>query len=326
MIRFANRQDVDAIMQFINSYWKNGHILATNKEFFEYEHCKDDEVTYVVSENEDGGIDAILGYIPYGKHNRDAMTVMWKVNHTNNPTLGIEMFNYLRENADIRILASPGSNKKLRGLYSYMGYKFGKMNHWYRLNNLNEYKIAKILDDYIPQNAIKDCTYVKFNTWEELEARFDFDIYYKSNPKPLKESWYIKKRYFNHPIYSYDVYGLEGQDGIIKTLLVFRKINLEESAVIRLIDCIGEFEQIKYATGLLDDLLRRSDAEYVDCYESGLQPNVLSDAGWIKREDTENIIPNYFSPFVQENIEIYYFTTDEEIVLFKGDGDQDRPN
>jgi hypothetical protein len=40
-----------------------------------------------------------------------------------------------------------------------------------------------------------------------------------------------------------------------------------------------------------------------------------------------NIIPNYFEPFVAENIDIYFFSnTNEKVYIFKGDGDQDRPN
>ncbi len=34
----------------------------------------------------------------------------------------------------------------------------------------------------------------------------------------------------------------------------------------------------------------------------------------------------YFDPFLRENIEIWYQKSKEEIVIFKADGDQDRPN
>lgn len=54
--------------------------------------------------------------------------------------------------------------------------------------------------------------------------------------------------------------------------------------------------------------------------------DLFKQGGWVKREETSNIIPNYFSPFEMKNIEIYYFSSDEDIILFKGDGDQDRPN
>lgn len=45
----------------------------------------------------------------------------------------------------------------------------------------------------------------------------------------------------------------------------------------------------------------------------------------LKENDT-NIIPNYFSPYVAENIDIYVGAKYKGAVFFKADGDQDRPN
>lgn len=39
-----------------------------------------------------------------------------------------------------------------------------------------------------------------------------------------------------------------------------------------------------------------------------------------------NIMPDYFAPFEQRNIDIYYMSEIEDVILFKGDGDMDRPN
>lgn len=326
MIRFAGEDDIQGIMDFIDRYWKQGHILGTNEAFFRYEHLLGGEVTYVISENAEGGIDAILGYIPYGKKNRDVMTVMWKANHTGNPTLGLDLFHFLQQNADVRIVASPGSGKKLRGLYTYLGYQFGKMTQWYRLCEKEEYRIANIKDRRIPQPKHGQFCYKKYDTWNSLTADFDFEAYYNTNPKPLKEDWYFKKRYFDHPIYQYDIYGLINEENRVNTLLVFRLTSIDGACVLRFIDSIGNYENIKNATALIDSLLAQYGAEYIDCYETGVADRYFSEAGWIKTEETVNIIPNYFAPFVQENIDIYYFSTDPDVILFKGDGDQDRPS
>ena len=61
-------------------------------------------------------------------------------------------------------------------------------------------------------------------------------------------------------------------------------------------------------------------------HEAGLDADRLYSAGWINVDETNNTIPNYFSPFRQENIDVYYCSSDKEAVLFRGDGDQDRPN
>ena len=326
MIRFAKEADIDRIMAFIDTYWKKGHILGTNREFFKYEHLLDEGVTYVISENDSGTIEAILGYIPYAKQHRDVMTVMWKANHTAEPFLGIKLFNFLKANGDVRIMASPGSNPNLKRFYDSLRYPFGKMNHWYRLNRKKDvFCLAKVEDQSVPE-TYGDVRFKLYSTWNELDQGFDWIGYQNSNPKPYKEKWYIEKRYFNHPIYKYKAYGLTEGDGPAKLLMIVRKAEANDSYALRLVDLIGNIELISSASNLLDTLLLENDAEYIDCYEVGVNAETMLSAGFTKTENTKNIIPNYFAPFVQENIDIYYFSSDPETVLFKGDGDQDRPN
>ena len=43
-IRLAMYSEISEIMQFIDEYWKKGHILATNRDFFEYEMVVDGQV------------------------------------------------------------------------------------------------------------------------------------------------------------------------------------------------------------------------------------------------------------------------------------------
>ena len=47
---------------------------------------------------------------------------------------------------------------------------------------------------------------VEFNNFEEVKRNFVLNKVYKF--LPYKEDWYIKKRYFNHPIYRYRVWGI----------------------------------------------------------------------------------------------------------------------
>lgn len=327
MIRFAKEPDIDRIMAFIDQYWRKGHILSTNRDFFVYEHLLEEGVGYVISEDDEGAINAILGYIPYGKQHRDVMMVMWKANHTASPTLGLELYDYLKQNVDARSLSAPGSNKKLKGLHIYLGNRFGKMSHWYKLNPaVSDFRIAKVSDSAVLLSKACSNDYVKLESWEQLERSFDFEAYHAADPHPYKEPWYLKKRYFDHPIYTYDVYGLKDTQGIVKTLFVFRTVSIEQASALRWVDCIGDFSRIPAAGTMMDAILSASGAEYVDCYESGLPDAYFEAGGWRKVEGSNNVIPNYFAPFVQENIDIYYFSTDHDMVLFKGDGDQDRPN
>lgn len=64
----------------------------------------------------------------------------------------------------------------------------------------------------------------------------------------------------------------------------------------------------------------------MDLYSYGVAEETMAQAGFRLRKDDKNIIPNYFEPFVQENVEIYVQVPDEPIAIFRGDGDMDRPN
>ena len=67
--------------------------------------------------------------------------------------------------------------------------------------------------------------------------------------------------------------------------------------------------------------------EYADFYVQGFENQYIFEAGFSERiEGDENVIPNYFSPFEQRNIEIYVSGNIEKGLFCKADGDQDRPN
>ncbi|MDA1382070.1 hypothetical protein PCI56_26850 [Plesiomonas shigelloides subsp. oncorhynchi] len=51
-----------------------------------------------------------------------------------------------------------------------------------------------------------------------------------------------------------------------------------------------------------------------------------SGSGFIKSSESV-IIPNYFEPFEMRNVKIdYAYKANKDLVIFRGDSDQDRPN
>ena len=98
--------------------------------------------------------------------------------------------------------------------------------------------------------------------------------------------------------------------------------------VLRLVDFIGADEVLPRLGKALDALLQRSGAEYLDCYNAGIAPAVWQAAGLRERLPGDGVvIPNYLTPPLHANTEYFYFTNrPENFVLFKADGDQDRPN
>ena len=323
MIRFATPNDAPKIMKFIDDYWKKNHILARDEKFFRYFYQDGENLNFVIAEDEIA-VNAILGFVPYANTNRDVLLALWKANHTSDPLLGMKLLDYLNKNGDTNILACVGINPKTTiPLYEYLGYKTGKMKHWYRLNKNCEYKIAVVEDKKVPPTKNFPCK--EFSTFEEMTSAMDMEQYKNSSPKPYKENWYIKKRYFDHPVFKYYAFGVE-DSGKVRAVFFYRVQECNNSRALRLIDCIGDCRDFEKIGGILDTLLERHKAEYVDIYEVGVDDEKFFKAGFLQVEGSGNIIPNYFAPYEAKNVDIYYCTIDAEIILFNGDGDQDRPS
>jgi hypothetical protein len=68
--------------------------------------------------------------------------------------------------------------------------------------------------------------------------------------------------------------------------------------------------------------------EYIDLLSWGLNGGELNEAGFANcREFVDCVVPEYFSPFSQATVERWLFTNlPNTEIIYKGDGDQDRPN
>lgn len=327
-VRQAIYDDIPNIMRFIREHWAREHILGNDRAFLEYEMCAREDVHYVVAENRNtGALEGILGFIPYGRENCDIMLALWKNAAQGAPMLGVRLLEYLCNNSNIRTVACVGINKRTRGIYEYVGFTTGELQHYYRLGNFAEYRIAVIKDKIIPPVSSKGAAnLIKVTSMAELLKYFDWDQYRASGVIPYKEPWYIEKRYFDHPIYTYDVYAVERSGMETNTVIVAREQECRGGKVLRIVDALGDTDTLADCGAAIQELLDHNGYEYVDFYEYGISDEIMQKAGFTAQLK-ENIIPNYFSPFVQQEIPIYYCSNSmDNFRVFKGDGDQDRPN
>lgn len=326
VIRYATEKDIPLIKTFIDANWKKDHILVRKDGLFEWQYISD-KLDYVIGIDKDGQIQGMLGFISYSNDmHRDIATSMWKAN-PGTGFLGIKLLMFVMDNEKHRALFSPGINIKTSGgIYKRMGITTGRMHQWYRLNDKSEYIVANIKNKSIPKYSIKQCTnIINYLSYEMFIKDFNHEKYVNKAVVPYKSLEYIRRRYFEHPVYDYLKFGVI-EDGETKAVFIVRIQPCNKTKVLRFVDCIGDYSLLGNVTEFLDHLLDETDAEYIDMYEKGLSVEMLINAGWTNLAETQNIIPNYFSPYEQCNIDIYYCTTAEDIILFRGDGDQDRPN
>jgi hypothetical protein len=333
-ISLASVDDISKIMSFINSEWKEGHILARNQYFFLYEHQNRDQINFVISKAKDMQINGVLGFIPSAlDEESDVATVIWKVAKNNdNPILGIQLLQYLQQVKGIRTVFSVGINKKTIGIYKYLGMHTNSLDQFVMLNrNIREFKIAKVAksNDFRGSEVSSGENYEIKQITDDLELQgFDFEGY-KQNI-PFKNLKYFSKRYLHHPIYKYNVYGAFFMNKIVG-LIVTRVQSYDESQAVRIVDFIGDEKCFGDFGSFLRELILKERYEYADFYCFGLDKSTLNNAGFhiVDPLQEDLIIPNYFAPFVQKNVLIHFFAHTDKInnlKLFKADGDQDRPN
>ena len=147
---------------------------------------------------------------------------------------------------------------------------------------------------------------------------------------PRKDLWYLQRRYFAFPYFRYDVWAAREQ-GRLLAYAVTRTVSAADTGcapVLRLVDFIGA-----------DEVLPRLGRRWMR-FCSAAEPNISTAitpgsprpfwqaAGLRERLPGDGVvIPNYLTPPLHDNTEYFYFTNrPENFVLFKADGDQDRPN
>jgi len=335
-IQLAKTADIDNIMQFVDKYWRKGHILSRDKELFKYEYADGDKVNFVLAIDKNTQlIEGIFGFIKCSNtkdaKRKDIWGSMWMVNdsHDNIPLLGIELAKRALILTGCRTHigngANPNTTVPLRRIF--FGEKVVRMKQYYYLNpEIDDYKIALIKekDNSIATPVVNKTYITQFHSIDEVKKCFDIE---SIDAIPYKDNWYVNKRYFCHPYYKYAVYGLAGNNGKSEALLVTRALECNGSRILRIVDYIGKHELFSGLGKQFEKLMKDNKFEYIDFYTHGFDEKSILNAGFkLRTDDDPNIIPNYFEPFLRENVDIWAHYKLDGTLFFKADGDQDRPN
>ena len=175
-IRLATPNDIDNIMAFLKAYWDKNHILAVNRDFFEYEFRVGDRVNYILAVNrQTGKIDACEGIYIYSKGDDDTEPFdmaggMFRTSpHALLPFLGLEILYRKRFMMGVKMRSYIGIGAKKETTYILTKKYFkddmvGRLDHFYRLNDKKEYQIA-----HITHKTILDIDFRIKQNWCYLE-------------------------------------------------------------------------------------------------------------------------------------------------------------
>ncbi len=331
-IRLAAREDIPAIMRFLDENWRKGHIMARNRALFEYEYVHGDDVDMILAvEKNRKTIEGLFGFLRCTeKKTGDLWGSMWKVREAPDQMklLGVELAKRIHDLTGCRSHIGSGANPEttvpLRKIF--FRDKTATMKQYYRLNpEKKAFRIAKIADRKIlpgPENA-PDYTIRRLKTFEDFEKAFDIT---HTRAIPQKDNWYIRHRFYEHPVYDYAVWGVSDGDGNTPAVFITREVIAEGAKALRIVDYLGSHRALEGLYDAIGGLIRETGSEYIDFAEFGVDDALLKKAGFIDRAETDNIIPHYFEPFLQENKDIWVHYKEDGTTFFKADGDQDRPN
>lgn len=314
--RLARPDEKNTVVRFLDEHWGEKHPLMHLPDLFSFYYDHGAGLQFAFAEDESGPV-AVVGYILASRAARpDIWVSIWCAKKKHNGA-GLELMAALPGLTGARVMACNNIRPKTMAFYEFLGYTAARLPHYYRLADRPAYRIARVAKKTIlpvgPGPAL-----------QRVPDEAALAACYTPHPelRPYKDVWYLTRRYFHYPRQQYDVWQLED------ALLMTRTVEVSGARVLRVADYVGAPERFPAFGPGIDRLLLETGAEYADCYCAGIPAATMAAAGFAeRREDCPNILPNYLTPPLYENTEYYYFTSDSaNFLMFKADGDQDRPN
>lgn len=323
--RLASLSDKPALVEFMNTHWGSKHPLVNLEDYFSYYYqdgdCARTKLNFALCLKEDDSIAALCGFIPSCVGGEDVWISIWCADKKAKGA-GLELMNQMPKLTGARILSCNNIRPNTIPFYEFLGYTGARMQHWYRLGDKKEFFVARPAS--VLRLPVAGDGYLKeFTCAQEMEEAFCPP----ELAKPYKDNWYLARRYFNYPRQSYQVFG-GYLDGVCRLLFCLRRVVVDGTVVLRLCDVVGQSALLPQFGDAFDRLIAQENAEYMDCYCWGVADESLTGAGFVQRfAEDETLIPHYLSPPLYENVDFYLFTNDPAgFVMFRADGDQDRPN
>ena len=339
-VHFCRIDEIDDVIAFLDTYWKNGHVLVKSRKLMDWQYLDklNHRYNFVIARYKTSKeIHALVGFIPtnHFDHTIKRLFVwgaIWKVRDDVAPAgLGVYLQEYLTTNLPVEIFAGFGISADAEKNNKSLGWTIKSAENYFFANpSTKEFKIAVGLEKY-QKKSLKDVaawflTKCELTDYEKLsgnESVFESVRWYKSK-------CYYENRYFKHPFYNYECYVIK-QVKEIKAFFFVRESPANGANCLRLVEYVGDYATLQNVQKSIANLLEKKTCEFMDIITSNVSNEVMQKANFInKSSDSSVVIPNYFEPFVQKNIlmKYEYITLNKDFiyVVNKGDADQDRPS
>lgn len=325
------------LVSFLDNYWKKNHSLVKSRTLLYFQHYNAEKqcFNFIVGENnKTKEYDALIGYIPTSQYDNtlsekgDYWGAIWKIrDDIENEEINIVAFylwKQLFKLPHFHSYAAIGISDIAKKIYKASRIPVATMCQYYIANNqIEEFHVAKNPLVHKEEGIGNNWKIVTMSSLPEMNIP---EYAYT----PMKSRMYFINRYEHHPIYKYVFWSIFDENEKIKNIWTIRRIVVDGISIYRIVDVLGKLEVLPDLSTQIQEKLQEEHCEYIDLMNFGISNDVFEKIGFnvVDCDSKDVIIPNYFEPFVKENIkiEIAYKSKYSNYVAFKADSDQDRPN
>jgi hypothetical protein len=295
----------------------------------------------------DGQLLGVLGFIPsqlYDEALADRNTIwlaLWKIRSDADVAgLGLMLLKFLESNqAHVAMAVAGIGNSAHVAMYRALGYQTGEyQQHYVRNWRIARPNLARFPEETAPPRPPDGDATIELLAPDRsrvahddfgLGPDLDIDLGERAQQGPAKTARYFARRFWAHPVYHYNIHLVRRSKRAVG-LMSSRVANHKGHRALRIVDYLGDEAALGELGPALDTLLDRSTCEYADLWSYGVNPDVLSHAGF-RRVDPDGsvIVPNFFEPYELSNGIIrcaFKGPPGQSFVFFRADGDQDRPS
>jgi len=276
----------------------------------------------------------MMGFIPsdqYDEKLKGEENTIWQstwmvVRSEQTRGLGKKLLEYALKTHKWGWTGTCGLDHGTRPIYEKLGYRTGLIEQYYLINPTKKHFNLALVPKGTKLGEGKGngtLTLLNKTTFTDATKGLGLD---RSSLVPKKSCQQFLNRFLLHPFYKYQVYLARKDD--FTALLATRICTHEESCALRVVDFHGDPRALAESSQALQSLMIETGAEYLDFYCSGMKKELAVSGLCNVRESPGLIVPNHFEPFEQVNKVLLFALKGpgDQIVVCKGDGDQDRTN
>ncbi len=337
-IRRCQSADVPDVLTFLDRHWKPRHVFTADRELFDWQYARPDRPgEYAIALAHDDSHDdlvGLLGYLPTRRFDPELAgdnalwLALWKVRDDVAGPVGLQLLNDVANSEPHTSIGVIGFQPPAAAIYKALKFEVGELRHYVLVNpDVSTFELAAFGDPPKRRVPDSDLTAVRVDASNFPAAADGLDLGTRAALAPAKTPEYFRSRFLRHPRYRYGSFAIQ-REGHAIGLLATRVATHGGRRALRVVDYIGPSEAVPSLGRVILDEVRRVDAEYADVLNWGIDPALFNAAGFACIDPAgPDIVPNHFEPFERRNATVRFaLKSDRPAVLFKGDGDQDRPN